>query len=604
MDARNLDLQALLRVPYIDTEFRFEISPDGGQVAFPYNRSGAWEIYILPLDDPGGLRPITAGTGAKFAPRWSPDGRKLIYAIDLDGSEAYDIHRIDLASGEAENLTPHTPELILPMVHWAPDGSAIALVSDRSGQFETHVVPIDGSERAITPWRHPPASDFQDWEAHWSPDGGRLAIVTRAEGQDAEIFLLSLETGGASMLRDRDGPLHAREPAWSLDGTRIAFSSNRDGRYRIGVYEIISGKTVWLPQEDMEQGSASWAPDSGSLAYLRADGPENEPAIYDLDTRSIRSLSIQPGTYTHPRFTPDGRQVLFLFENESHPPDLWSFDIARGGYLQLTRSLPEQLADAHYPAPEYVVYPGMDGARVPALLYRPSGRIKPGPAVLYVHGGPSWLSRRCWSPVVAHMVSRGWLVLAPNYRGSTGYGRDWQWANRYDLGGGDTRDVVSGADYLLKQGWADPHRTVVTGASYGGYLTMTSMTGFPDRWAAGSAEVPFLNWFTEYENEREDLRHWDRENMGVPEEKEALFRARSPFFALEQLRAPVQLIAGENDPRCPASESVEAAKVLRDRGIEHELVLLRDQGHGALVTEDLVETETRRIEFLARALEW
>jgi dipeptidyl aminopeptidase/acylaminoacyl peptidase len=603
MAVQLLDLEALLRVPHADTEFRFDISPDGTQVAFSYNPSGAWEIYVLPLADPGALHPISAGPGAKFAPRWSPDGRKLMYALDVDGSEAHDLMVTDLESREKVNLTPQTPELILPLANWSPDGTMIALVSDRTGRFEVHIVRITGERTSIIPGHRPQEGDLQDWEAVWSPDGHRLSIVTRAEGQDAETYLVSPEDGEASLLRDPMGPLHAREAAWSPDGTRIAFSSNRDGRNRIGLYDIHSGDTTWLPREDAHQERPDWGPDGGLLAYLHGNGPQNKPVIFDLGKGSPRDISIQPGTYSHPRFTPDGRQLLFLFENESHPPDLWSFDIQTNSCRQLTRSLPEELAHAPFVAPEHVRYPSLDGASVPALLYRPTERRGLGPAVILVHGGPTWLSRRCWNPVVAHMVGRGWLVLAPNYRGSTGYGRDWQWANRFDLGGGDTGDIVAGADYLVKEGWADPDRVAITGVSYGGYLTMTAMTGYPDRWAVGSADVPFLNWFTEYENEREDLRHWDRENMGVPEENPALFRERSPYFALDRIRAPVQLIAGENDPRCPAGESVEAAKILEEKGVEHELFLLHGQGHGALLTDIVVESEARLIAFLARALE-
>jgi dipeptidyl aminopeptidase/acylaminoacyl peptidase len=132
--------------------------------------------------------------------------------------------------------------------------------------------------------------------------------------------------------------------------------------------------------------------------------------------------------------------------------------------------------------------------------------------------------------MIQHMVSRGWVVLAPNYRGSTGYGRDWQLANRFDLGGGETKDVVAGADYLVREGIADPERIAVTGRSHGGYLTMTCLTHYPDRWAGGSAVVPFLNWFTGHANSREDLQHWDLENFGDPEKDYDLWYERSSFW--------------------------------------------------------------------------
>jgi dipeptidyl aminopeptidase/acylaminoacyl peptidase len=201
------------------------------------------------------------------------------------------------------------------------------------------------------------------------------------------------------------------------------------------------------------------------------------------------------------------------------------------------------------------------------------------------------------------MVSRGWAVLAPNYRGSTGYGREWQLASRFDLGGVDTEDVVAGANYLEKEGIADPARIAVTGRSWGGYLTMACMTMYPERWAAGAAVVPFLNWFTSHENSREDLQHWDRENFGDPVEDYDLWHARSPYFFLGRVKAPVQLICGAHDVRCPASESKQAYEELIAQGKTCDYVLYPDEGHSFLKMENLIDAKRKRAEFLAAHLE-
>jgi len=176
-------------------------------------------------------------------------------------------------------------------------------------------------------------------------------------------------------------------------------------------------------------------------------------------------------------------------------------------------------------------------------------------------------------------------------------------ANRFGLGGRDTEDVVAGADYLVREGLAGSARIAVTGRSYGGYLTMTSLTRYPDRWAAGSAVVPFLNWFTGHANSREDLQHWDLENFGEPEQDRDLYYERSPFFFLDRVTAPVQLICGAHDPRCPASESIQAHDALVAQGKPCDLVLYPDEGHGFLKTENVVDAKKRRIAFLAQALE-
>jgi dipeptidyl aminopeptidase/acylaminoacyl peptidase len=278
-------------------------------------------------------------------------------------------------------------------------------------------------------------------------------------------------------------------------------------------------------------------------------------------------------------------------------------DIADGGLHQLTNSLPADLQGGPFALPEQVRYPSLDGTSVPALLYQPPLTGQVPPAVVYIHGGPNWLAQVTWDPLVQHMVSRGWMVLAPNYRGSTGYGRDWQLASRFDLGGCDTEDVVAGADYLVRESLVDPARIAATGRSWGGYLTMMAMTGYPDRWAGGSAVVPFLNWFTAHANSREDLQHWDKENFGDPERDRELYHERSPFFFLERIAAPVQMICGAHDIRCPASESVQARDRMLALGKECELALYEDEGHSFLKIENVIDANRRQMAFLARLLD-
>jgi dipeptidyl aminopeptidase/acylaminoacyl peptidase len=253
--------------------------------------------------------------------------------------------------------------------------------------------------------------------------------------------------------------------------------------------------------------------------------------------------------------------------------------------------------------PQEITYPGMDGTPVPALLFKSEGADENTPAVVVIHGGPNWHFQVEWYPFMIHLASRGWTVISPNYRGSTGYGRDWQYAIRFDIGGIDTDDVTAGVKYLLDNKLADPKRIAVTGRSHGGYLTMSCLTRYPDLWCAGSAVVPFLNWFTGHENSREDLQHWDFENFGNPEDNYDLWYERSPFFFLDQVKAPVQLICGENDPRCPASESIEARDKLLSYGCKVDFALYEGEGHGFLKIENVVDSELRRADFLAKALE-
>ena len=167
---------------------------------------------------------------------------------------------------------------------------------------------------------------------------------------------------------------------------------------------------------------------------------------------------------------------------------------------------------------------------------------------------------------IQYLVNNGYVVIAPNYRGSTGYGKEFEEKNRFDMGGGDLRDVVAAAEYLVSSGYAAPQCVGIMGGSYGGYMTMLALGKTPEVWAAGVAMVPFVNWFTEIENEDPILRQWDLATMGDPVTNRALYEERSPINSIDAIRAPVLILAGANDPRCPKSESDQVVEAIRRKG--------------------------------------
>ncbi len=614
-----IDLAELLRVPYVDAYSGYDISPDGKTLAFAWNRSGQWEIYQLSLDRPEDIRQISAGDGAKFGPCYSPDGESLAYVVDLDGGEQFDIWILNSKSGAAINLTPETPFTLQPRLSWSPDGKRLACISDHSGRFSTYILDVSG----LSPSRRLSAQSpvFEGsgphLDVHWSPDGRWLAITAEGGGQDYTTHLIPIAEQQSGSRQDAAGPLaislesriiDAREVCWSPDSRQLAFSSNAAGNFNIGIYSLDHGQITWLTSGGGDKSEPDWSPDGKCIAYILTNGPETWLAVHELGRPHPQAYRVEPGVHFTPRFTPDGKTLIFIFDNPRHPDDFWALDLESGALRRLTNSLPTKLSGVDFIMPQHISYPSLDGNQVPALLYLPAGFTVDAdpsqlpPAVIVIHGGPNWLFQFLWYPLMTHLVSRGWVVLAPNYRGSTGYGREWQLANRFDMGRGDVMDVVAGADYLVRMRLADEKRIAVTGRSHGGYLTMCCLTQYSDRFAVGSAVVPFLNWFTSHANSRIDLQHWDIENMGDPQEYETLWRERSPYFYLDRIQAPVQMICGANDPRCPASESLAAEQALRALGKEVELILYPDEGHTFLKIENVIDHELRRVEFLARIL--
>jgi amidohydrolase len=597
ISSRAIDLEKIMRVPWVDPELGFDIHPDGNQIAFSWNITGQWEVFLAFLDSSTPPRQITTDEGAKFDPHWSPDGKTLAYVIDLDGGENYDIYLYDLSSRIHTNLTPDTPSAITTDFCWSPDGKQIAFCCDESGQFDTYIIPTAGGEARLV-FKIP----YPDFSVYWSPSGTHLAIECEAAGQDYWTYLVDLETSQASAISINNEPISAKDACWSADGKQILFCSNHLGNYQIALFNLENQEIEWLTDGEGEKEHPDWSPEGKTIAYVTSIGPNCSLSIQTLFEEDVKHWQIEPGVVYAPTFTPDGEHIVFVFDNPRHPDDLWSFSVKTGKFTQLTQSIPDDLDRARFVMPKEITYPGLDGVEVPALLYLPQEMAEPAPAVVNVHGGPNWLSQITWDPFTQHMVSQGWAVLAPNYRGSTGYGKEWQLASRFELGGIDTEDVVAGANYLEAQKIAIPDKIAVTGRSWGGYLTMTCLTQYPDRWAAGSASVPFLNWFTSHENSREDLQHWDRENFGDPEKDYDLWYERSPFFFLDRINAPVQLLCGENDVRCPASESLQATEELRKLGKEVDYVVFEGEGHALLKVDTQVKAKKKRVEFLAMTI--
>ncbi|MEO8356173.1 MAG: prolyl oligopeptidase family serine peptidase [Chloroflexota bacterium] len=594
-----LNLADLLRVPQVDTGLWFDISPDGRNVAFSWNKTGNWEIYELRIAASSSpLAPLSAKiSGAKFSPQYSPNGKYLAYALDLDGSESYHIVLHNLLTATHIDLLANSAYAQQPNFAFSPDGETLAILSDEHGQFALYLLSVETTEKRLL-------FDIQRpvWDVRWSPDGKWIAAEVEMEASDRGIFIIEVESGkweqiavspSPSALSHTERRLNAQHPAWSPDSKFIAFSAESDEWFDIGVYEIETGHISWLTQSVGDDISPCWSRDGRRISWVQAEGMLNSIMVLEIGV-SVKRVQVAAGIHHHPQFASNG-EILFLFESPQQPPDLWKLN-EDGTFEQLTNSLPDELHDAGFRMPEEVSYDN-EGVSVPALLYRGIGDC----AVVNIHGGPNWHVQFLWDPFMLHMASRGWTVLAPNYRGSTGYGRAWQIASRFDMGGVDTRDCAAGVDYLLSKGLAN--RVAVTGRSHGGYLTMTCLTQYPNLWRGGSAVVPFMNWFKSHEDSREDLQHWNIENMGDPKENYETWHNASPYFFLDRVNAPVQLICGGNDLRCPASDSLDAHDKLTELGKDVELLLYEEEGHSFLQIENVIDAEVRRVDFLAKVLE-
>jgi len=590
-------IERLASVPCVGADYRpFSVAPDGATLAVQLYRDGDWQVFLA-RPDGGDLRRVGDLDDACLCPQFAPDGR-LYFACDDRGSECYDFYRYDPATGDLDNLLPETPDLSpLPDFDLSPDGSTLAMTASHGEGYSVALMPCEASPGGSS-LRHLIDFPYTESSPRWSPDGTRVAVAAGTRGQDTAVSVLNVSGGPPTIVGGADD-FYAAHPSWAHDGQRLAFSGGPFDHPAIGVFHLATGEVTWAWQGESDAHHPVWAPDGGSLAFLVERDGETGLVLLDLQTDELRDLSVGPGNHYQPSFSPDGTALLVVLSGPRRPPELFRVPID-GPPVRLVEALPPDLDERRFARARPARYTSLDHlAEVPALLVEPDEPT--GAGVVLVHGGPTWHHANEWDPLRQAFVAAGLTVVHPNYRGSDGYGRRWQLANRYLMGQGEALDVAAAHRFLVAHG-CDPARVAVTGRSWGGFLTMAMLTQFPDLWACGVAGVPFFD-FIEAQTDpdiRFDLRWWDRENTGDIVKDRAKLEYYSPITHLDRIEAPLLLLGGRLDPRCPPKQIGDVRERLLARGVECEAVIYEDEGHEISGLEHRVDYDRRTVEFIVR----
>lgn len=582
-------------------------SPDDKQIAFISNITGRNNIWIMPASG-GWPVQLTVSDQRQVNPSWSSNRRWIAYASDYGGNEQWDIFLVSPSNGQVFNITK-TPEISEEDPVWSPDGEMLAYsVKPKDGaNYEIDV--IDVSTKKITHITTNTSRDLSNYNPIWSRDGKHI-VFTRADApfKNANIFIADVATGHATNLTPHQGELVFSATDLSPNGRTILFNSNSlNGFQNAGLLDVATKKITWLTRDKWEVSAGRFSPDGRRVTWMANVDGNTDIFVHNLATRMTQALPLARGINTlggaSTPFSKNGMRLLYAHNGPNAPNDLWVYDFATRKSEQITNSLVGGVRGEDMVRPFLVHYPSKDGKwQISAFVYVPYNAEKNGKnaAVVYIHGGPTAQTLNSFNRGIQFLVNQGYFVIAPNYRGSSGYGKQFEDANQFDMGGGDLQDVVSAADWLEKTGFIDPKKVAVLGGSYGGYLSMMAVTKFPDRWAAGVPIVPFVNWFTEIENEDPLLREYDMATMGDPMKDKARLQDRSPINFVDRIKAPLLLLAGGHDPRCPRTEAEQVASAVKKRGGVVELKVYENEGHGFAKVENQIDAYTRIADFLKK----
>jgi len=580
-------------------------SPDGKQIVFVSNMSGRNNLWLVPSEG-GWPVQLTVSDQRQTSPAWSPDGKWIAFQSDYDGDEQWDIFMVSPKTGMVVNLT-HTREIAEEDPTWSPDGRYLAYMvkPKTSSVFEIDV--FDTLMRKVQHLTSDTPKNQMNTGPVWSKDGKWIAYTQHeSKGTNSNVFVAEVATGKSTRLTPHDGEALYTVTAFAPDGRSLLITSNAENGYEnVGLLDIASKKVRWLTNDKWEINAGDFSPDGKQVSWTANVDGNTDIYTHDLATGKTRSLPLAKGVNglagKSSAFSQDGARLLYYHNGPTAAGDLWSHNFASGKDSQITHSMMAGVRSEDMVEPYLVHYPSKDGKwTISAFVYMPYNlpRRPESPAIVYIHGGPTAQTVNSFNRFVQFMVNNGYLVIAPNYRGSTGYGKEFQQANLFDMGGGDLQDVLSAAEWIQQTGYVDPKKLIVMGGSYGGYLSMMAVTKAPEVWAAGVPIVPFVNYFTEIENEDPVLREMDLATMGDPVKNKALYEDRSPIFFVDKIKAPLFLLAGGNDPRCPKSETLQVVDAVKKNGGIAEYKIYENEGHGFSRVENQIDAYKRVADFL------
>ena len=589
------------------------ISPDGQHVAFTVRETNwnenAYETEIWIGDAATGQsRQVTNGRGSSQQPAWSPDGASLAFVSDRDGRRQ--LYRIAVSGGEAEKLT--SGDEAVNSFAWSPSGKEVAFtkqdpvsdaIKDREKRFGdiriedqdhryTHLHLLDLAAKTT---RQLTKGNFVVGSFDWSADGRHLAFDHRAtsdpaDSGTADISIVTPATGATSIAVAQEGP--DSNPRWSPDGTQLAFVTSMAKPYFFFENSVIGVVSPGVPSVtpltlafDEDPNLVDWTPAGIMFASSQRTWSylfTLDPATAVVTRHAARDAWIGAGF----SIAPDGKSVAFIGSGPAEFPEVYVGAVAALASAKKVSDAGAQIAAWPKHSRDVVRWKSQDGVEIEGVLHKPAdfqaGRRYP--LLVVIHGGPTGVSRPVpyasgsYYPIDA-FLSKGALVLEPNYRGSAGYGERFRSLNVRNLGIGDAWDVLSGIDALVQQGLVDRDRVGSMGWSQGGYISAFLTTRHSDRFKAISVGAGISDWMTYYVNT--DIHPFTRQYLkATPWDDPKIYADTSPMTYIKQAKTPTLIQHGEDDARVPIPNAFQLYQGLRDQNVPVQLSIFKGFGHG------------------------
>ena len=565
------------------------VSPDGDEVALYYHETGRNELYVLDRAT-GEHDPWTDGEAprnARWHLLWGPDGDRVYFHRDEEGDEQNDVAAVD-RDGTVQTVVDVDGQALLSEV--SGDGRYLLYCSDEGEQMNAYRYDVEtGAREQLTAFDQPVLS------ARFSPADDRIAFGGNESStlKNRDVYVMAADGSDRRRLDVGEDGSETKVATWFPDGERLLVADDAADRRRVGVYDFERDEVEWLSDGTAQEHAQDVSPDGRYVLASRDRRGATMPVVYDLETGESNELDLPEGVVSFPKTDggpfADETTLVFAHSTSDQREQLYEYDLETDERRVV---LPAEYGDVDpdvFVDSEYLTYESGE-FEIGALLYDPrDGPAMPDDAedvsgIVLVHSGPHRRAKKTFKIHTQFLVSQGYAVLAPNFRGSTGRGREFKQAVLGDWGGAEQEDIARGGRWLMDRDWIDEDRIGVIGGSYGGYSACMQLVSYPDVWATGVTWNGITDLHALYEEDMPHFRHSLRMQMGDPEENYDRWRERSPIEHVEDLQDPLLILHGVNDARCPVSQARLFRDALEDHGLaageDFEYVEL-DEGHGS-----------------------
>jgi dipeptidyl aminopeptidase/acylaminoacyl peptidase len=578
--------------------FGASFSPDGRSILVTSDQSGVFNAYEVPVAGGKPEARTHSTTDGVFIVGYLPHDRRVLYSQGKGGNENDHLYLLD-TGGTARDLTPGD-SLKAQFLDWA--GGDTSFYYSTNGRDRRFFDMFEMSFASLAP-----RLVFQDTVGYQisaiSADRRWLALQRSLTTQNSEMYLRDMRTGEIRNLSPHQGNVQYYPQAFSPDGKYLYFTTDEGSEFTwLARYDLTTGQrdTVDRPQWDV--AFAYFSKHGKYLVVGTNADARTEIRVYEAATHRLVPLpSVPVGEINGIEISANERSMALYVNGSRSPSNLYLLDLGTGKLRQLTQNLSPEVNAANLVEARVVRFPSYDGLAIPSLLYKPLDATR-APAVLYIHGGPGGQSRVGYNALVQYLANHGYVVLAVNNRGSGGYGKTFSKLDDLHHGEADLDDLVWAKRYLAGVGYVDTSRVAVLGGSYGGYLTLAALTFRPNEFAAGVDLFGISNWVRTLRSIPpwwESFRVALYSELGDPNSADSVRLYRiSPLFHADEIRKPLLVLQGANDPRVLKVESDQIVEAVRNRGGVAEYVVFPDEGHGFIKKENNIRAYRTALEFL------